>query len=76
MKGTTRRDALISVGALMGAAALTAAPAQAADTPVIEWNMHMFSANTGKFPFHPQAAYKPDASKLPGDPLVPYVRHT
>ena len=56
-----RRDLL----ALMGAAALTQGPARAAVTPVIEWNMHMFSADVAKFPFHPNAVYKPDASKLP-----------
>jgi L-fuconolactonase len=75
MQAFHRRDALISVGALMGAAALTVSPAFAADTPVIEWNMHMFSANTAKFPFHPQAAYKPDATKFPADPLVAYQAH-
>src|SRR5882757_3999327 len=61
--------------ALMGAAALASGPARAATTPVIEWNMHMFSANTAKFPFHPNAVYKPDASKLPADPLPPYEAH-
>jgi len=75
MEGATRRDTLISMGALIGATALGGAPAQAAATPVIEWNMHMFSSNTGKFPFHPQAVYKPDAEKLPGDPLPPYEAH-
>ena len=49
-----RREVL----ALMGAAALAGGPALAADTPVIEWNMHMFSANVAKFPFHPNAVYK------------------
>src|SRR5258705_1255431 len=66
-----RRDVM----ALMGAAALAGGPAHAADTPVIEWNMHMFSANVAKFPFHPNAVYKPDASKLPADPLPPYEAH-
>ena len=73
MPASSRRDCL----ALMGAAALAAStgPASAADTVVIEWNMHMFSANTAKFPFHPQAVYKPDASKFPADPLVAYQAH-
>jgi predicted TIM-barrel fold metal-dependent hydrolase len=75
MHAIHRRDALASVGALMGAAALAPVPALAADTPVIEWNMHMFSANTAKFPFHPQAAYRPDPAKLPADPLPPYQAH-
>ena len=63
------------VMALMGAAAVAGGPALAADTLVIEWNMHMFSANVAKFPFHPNAVYKPDASKLPADPLPPYEAH-
>ena len=73
MDAFRRRDAL----ALLGAAALAGAPvpAFAADTPVIEWNMHMFSANTAKFPFHPNAVYKPDATKFPADPLAPYQAH-
>lgn len=68
-----RRDLLT----VMGAAALAghARPALAADTPVIEWNMHMFSSNVAKFPFHPNAAYKPDTSTLPPDPLPPYEAH-
>ena len=63
--------------ALMGAAVLagSAGSAAAAATPVIEWNMHMFSSNTAKFPFHPNAVYKPDAEKLPADPLPPYEAH-
>jgi predicted TIM-barrel fold metal-dependent hydrolase len=70
---------------LMGAAALaaTARAAQAADsstrasgaTPVIEWNMHMFSSNTAKFPFSPRGTYKPDVSRLLADPLPPYQAH-
>src|SRR6185369_6200191 len=75
MEGATRRDTLISMGALIGATALGGAPAQAAATPVIEWNTHMFSANTAKFPFHPQAVYKPDASSFQADPLAAYEKH-
>jgi L-fuconolactonase len=67
-----RRTAL----GLMGAAAM-AAPARAAEaaTPVIEWNMHMFSANTARFPFHPNAVYKPDTARFETDPLVSYQKH-
>jgi predicted TIM-barrel fold metal-dependent hydrolase len=72
MEGTTRRDALNAIGVGALAVALAGGEAQAAATPVIEWNMHMFSSNTAKFPFHPQAVYKPDAEKLPPDPLPPY----
>ena len=69
-----RREALTVMGAAMLAGA--AGPAAAAGaTPVIEWNMHMFSSNTAKFPFHPNAVYKPDTAKLPADPLPPYEGH-
>ena len=70
---TSRRDVM----ALMGAAALagSATVAEAAATPVIEWNMHMFSANTAKFPFSPRGTYKPDVSRLSADPLVDYQAH-
>src|SRR3954471_22985367 len=67
-----RRHVLGLMGA--GAAGL-ATPARAAETPVIEWNSHMFSANTAKFPFHAQAVYKPDPSTLPADPLAAYEKH-
>lgn len=61
---------------LMGAgAASLAMPACAADTAVVEWNQHMFSADTAKFPFHPQAVYKPDASNFQKDPLTAYEKH-
>ena len=42
---------------------------------MIEWNTHMFSANTAKFPFHPQAVYKPDAASFQADPLAAYEKH-
>ena len=72
-----RRHALGLMGGLVGAgvAGLGPAPARAAQTPVIEWNQHMFSANTAKFPFHPQAVYKPDPSSFQADPLAAYEKH-
>jgi predicted TIM-barrel fold metal-dependent hydrolase len=68
-----RRDLM----ALMGAAALVGGTtaAQAASTPVIEWNQHMFSANTAKFPFSPRGTYKPDVTRLSADPMVDYQAH-
>lgn len=63
------------VMSLMGAATLAGGPALAAGTPVIEWNTHMFSANVAKYPFHPNAVYTPDTSKLPADPLRPFEVH-
>jgi predicted TIM-barrel fold metal-dependent hydrolase len=73
MQDTNRRDLM----ALMGAAALagSAVPACAATTPVIEWNQHMFSSNTAKFPFSPRGTYKPDVSRLSADPLADYQAH-
>ena len=71
-----RRHALSLMGGLVSAGvAGLAGPARAAATPVIEWNQHMFSANTAKFPFHPQAVYKPDPSSFQADPLAAYEKH-
>lgn len=39
---------------------------------IVEWNAHMFSADRDRYPFHPQAAYVPDASRLHADPLAVY----
>jgi predicted TIM-barrel fold metal-dependent hydrolase len=72
MEKTSRRD----IFALMGGAAVAAAtPALAQSTPVVEWNAHMFSSNTARFPFHAKSTYKPDAGTFPVDPLAPYQRH-
>ncbi|RRB04673.1 amidohydrolase family protein [Larkinella rosea] len=40
----------------------------------IEWNAHIFSPDVGRFPFHPQAAYKPDVAKQPVDQLAVYLK--
>lgn len=42
---------------------------------IIEWNAHMFSRDTARYPFHPRAAYTPDASSLAADPLADYLAH-
>ena len=42
---------------------------------IIEWNMHIFSADTDRFPFHPRAAYVPDESMRLDDPLTEYIAH-
>jgi predicted TIM-barrel fold metal-dependent hydrolase len=70
---SSRRDVM----ALIGAAALagSAGAAEAATTPLIEWNQHMFSSNTAKFPFSPRGTYKPDVSRLSADPLADYQAH-
>ncbi len=40
---------------------------------IIEWNAHMFSSDTSRYPFHPRAAYTPDASRFEADPLAAYL---
>lgn len=42
---------------------------------IIEWNHHLFHADTSRYPFHPQAAYRPDASHFPVDPLADYLAY-
>ncbi len=41
---------------------------------VCEWNAHMFSRDVARYPFHPQASYRPDTSRLPNDPLAVYLQ--
>lgn len=41
---------------------------------VIEWNAHMFSADTGAYPFHPRAVYAPRVENLSADPLGDYLK--
>ena len=69
-----RRDLLAGVGAAALAAGASTT-AWAATTPVIEWNMHMFSSNIARFPFSPRGTYKPDVSRLSADPMVDYQAH-
>ncbi|HLV37469.1 MAG TPA: hypothetical protein VKY59_20290, partial [Spirillospora sp.] len=40
---------------------------------IIEWNVHLFSRDTARYPFHPQAAYIPPAEQLSADPLADYL---
>jgi predicted TIM-barrel fold metal-dependent hydrolase len=40
---------------------------------IIEWNTHIFSPDVGRYPFHRDAAYTPDVSKQPADPLSTYL---
>jgi predicted TIM-barrel fold metal-dependent hydrolase len=40
---------------------------------IIEWNAHMFSADTDRYPFHPRATYVPDPARRADDPLADYV---
>jgi len=40
---------------------------------VIEWNAHMFSRNTRRYPFHQAAAYVPSATDMEDDPLTIYL---
>lgn len=41
---------------------------------IIEWNAHMFSSDQERYPFHPRAAYHPEAEWLSPDPLAEYLR--
>ncbi len=40
---------------------------------IVEWNAHMFSRDTRRYPFHPAAAYVPDGADLEDDPLTAYL---
>jgi predicted TIM-barrel fold metal-dependent hydrolase len=40
----------------------------------IEWNAHIFSPDLQRYPFHQDAAYRPDVSNLPTDPLKDYLQ--
>lgn len=40
---------------------------------IIEWNHHIFSADTARYPFHPQAVYTPPTAQLSPDPLRDYL---
>lgn len=42
---------------------------------IIEWNAHMFSRDTARYPFHPRAVYTPDVTRLSLDPLTDYLAH-
>lgn len=42
---------------------------------IIEWNVHMFSSDTERYPFHPRATYVPDATRRSADPLAEYMEH-
>ena len=39
----------------------------------IEWNAHMFSADTERYPFHERAVYRPAGERLEPDPLATYI---
>ena len=40
---------------------------------IIEWNTHIFSPDIDRYPLHERAAYRPDMSQHPADPLDVYV---
>jgi predicted TIM-barrel fold metal-dependent hydrolase len=68
-----RRVVLAAVGA--GAVAAVGRVAASQASPVIEWNMHMFSRDVAKFPYAPRATYRPDPATSPPDPLAAYQAH-
>jgi L-fuconolactonase len=40
---------------------------------IIEWNTHIFSADTARYPFHPRATYVPAPERRAADPLADYL---
>ena len=40
---------------------------------IIEWNAHMFSSDTDRYPFHPHATYVPGPEGRADDPLADYL---
>jgi predicted TIM-barrel fold metal-dependent hydrolase len=42
---------------------------------IVEWNTHLFSSDTERYPFHPRAAYVPKPEHLFADPLADYLAH-
>jgi predicted TIM-barrel fold metal-dependent hydrolase len=40
---------------------------------IIEWNAHMFSTDTDRYPFHPRATYVPGPERRSDDPLADYI---
>ena len=61
---------LLGFGLSQGWANISSSP----KIPVIEWNAHIFSPDTAKYPIHPQAAYVPDMSVHPADALAAYLK--
>jgi predicted TIM-barrel fold metal-dependent hydrolase len=41
---------------------------------IIEWNEHMFSSDTERYPFHPNAVYHPKTDTMAEDPLAVYLK--
>jgi predicted TIM-barrel fold metal-dependent hydrolase len=41
---------------------------------IIEWNHHIFSSDTSRYPFHPKAVYKPTGGMVSADPLGDYLQ--
>ncbi len=41
---------------------------------IIEWNAHMFSSDTARYPFHPNAVYTPNVANWEADPLATYLK--
>ena len=40
---------------------------------IIEWNAHIFSTDTDRYPFHERAAYEPREEMRFDDPLGDYI---
>lgn len=42
---------------------------------IIEWNAHMFSRDTERYPFHQRAVYTPGPAQMADDPVGDYLAH-
>jgi len=40
---------------------------------IIEWNTHIFSSDTDRYPLHPRATYVPGPERRSADPLADYL---
>jgi predicted TIM-barrel fold metal-dependent hydrolase len=64
-----------STAPMFGAVKLPEQPKTENKDLIIEWNAHLFSSDTKKYPFHQKATYQPDPNNFTNDPLTPYLQH-
>jgi predicted TIM-barrel fold metal-dependent hydrolase len=70
----TRREAMNCFAGLGFATLGIKVDKKIAKMPVIEWNAHIFSSKTDRYPIHPNAVYRPDLSIHPENPLAAYIK--
>ncbi len=71
----TRTAMVGSITAINGNNPLLGSSFQQDKDLIIEWNAHLFSSDTEKYPFHPKATYQPDPSRFSEDPLTDYLNY-